>query len=277
MDKMVWRELLFRPSPSPRVALPISARSVGFQRVSRGYSQSPARRPMVELIWAVSGEAHIYLRKAWRLFRARQVAVYRPNDAHRLAATSDRFECWWLTWDGPLAVALLDAFGLAAGPRDAGPCPVAAFMALQTEIQRVAVDAARRACVLAFEIMSAAASDPGRSRPRHPVVQTCLRLIEERLSDHELNVNTLADAVRRHRSSLSRLFRQEMDCAPSLYIQTLRQQRALQALRSTKLSIARIARDCGYADPEYFTKVFRRLTHVAPREFRKRLRRSVET
>ena len=48
----------------------------------------------------------------------------------------------------------------------------------------------------------------------------------------------------------------------------LRQDRAAQQLRETKLSVARIGASVGYPDPVVFSRAFKRWTGKSPREFR---------
>lgn len=52
------------------------------------------------------------------------------------------------------------------------------------------------------------------------------------------------------------------------YLTDFRMQRAEELMRTSRLSIKEIGKAVGYADPNYFTKVFRRVRGVSPSEFR---------
>lgn len=66
------------------------------------------------------------------------------------------------------------------------------------------------------------------------------------------------------------LFKKTYSYSPKAYISLLRFNYAKQLLLSSKISIASIALKCGYADPLYFSKQFKKRTGVSPKEFRAR-------
>lgn len=70
-------------------------------------------------------------------------------------------------------------------------------------------------------------------------------------------------------SRLSHLFKQTGE-TPQQFLEQQRISHARQLLRLTNLSIEEIAADCGYEDPFYFTKRFRRSQEMSPSEFRRR-------
>ena len=48
-----------------------------------------------------------------------------------------------------------------------------------------------------------------------------------------------------------------------------RMKAALQLLKSTRLQVQSIAQLCGYSDPNYFTRQFRRFYGVTPLQYRR--------
>lgn len=67
---------------------------------------------------------------------------------------------------------------------------------------------------------------------------------------------------------LSRVFRKQYGLTPNEYIQSIRIEQAKHLLRQTDLIIAAIADRLGYADPIYFTRLFKRHTGMSPGKFR---------
>lgn len=71
-----------------------------------------------------------------------------------------------------------------------------------------------------------------------------------------------------------RAYRAEFGTSPMAYQRELRIMAAKQLLENTGLRTKEIARQVGYNDVYYFSRVFRRLTGVPPTDYRKRARKS---
>jgi YesN/AraC family two-component response regulator len=88
--------------------------------------------------------------------------------------------------------------------------------------------------------------------------------------DQPLNLNHIADTLGVHPSYLSRTFKKELGMTLTAYINTLRIEEAKYMLDYSNESVTEIASSVGYNDPNYFSKVFMKLEHVTPHEYRKR-------
>lgn len=73
-------------------------------------------------------------------------------------------------------------------------------------------------------------------------------------------------------STLRRIVLRSAGCAPKEYILRTRLNHAKTLLADTDLTIARIAKQVGYQDPAYFTRIFTRRTGTSPRTFRNQQR-----
>ena len=71
------------------------------------------------------------------------------------------------------------------------------------------------------------------------------------------------------RDHAAKLFRQAAGMPPSSYVQSLRHREARKLLRETDWPIERIGETVGYPDIHYFSRLFRRLEGISPREYRK--------
>ena len=65
-----------------------------------------------------------------------------------------------------------------------------------------------------------------------------------------------------------KLFKQYFGHSFVSYLTDYRMQRAEELMRTSSLSIKEIGKAVGYPDPNYFTKVFRRVRGVSPSGFR---------
>lgn len=93
------------------------------------------------------------------------------------------------------------------------------------------------------------------------------------IQDHLRERITLDDLCSRSHLSVSRisqLFREMTGHAPIDFIQHQRIQRACYYLDATTDSIGQIAEQIGFEDQFYFSRVFRKITGMPPRQYRKR-------
>ena len=81
-------------------------------------------------------------------------------------------------------------------------------------------------------------------------------------------------ALSRHfslsQSYIARLFREELGCRPSNYVNKVRISAAKELLASTDFSMAEIAEKIGFSDAYYFSNTFKKAEGVSPLQFRKR-------
>jgi transcriptional regulator GlxA family with amidase domain len=78
----------------------------------------------------------------------------------------------------------------------------------------------------------------------------------------------IAEAVGVSERYLSRLFKQELGLSPWDYLNRFRVGQAKELFRRTQGSVKGIARQVGFKDPKYFSRVFHKLTGLSPSEFR---------
>ena len=96
-----------------------------------------------------------------------------------------------------------------------------------------------------------------------PLLMSAIRL----MSDHLHEPLTLSDIAReacvspRH---LQRLFQTYYHTQPMVYLRHLRLERARSLLQQTGVSVAEAALQCGFADPSYFTRCYRRFFGTPP-------------
>ncbi|WP_406240037.1 helix-turn-helix domain-containing protein (plasmid) [Acetobacter orientalis] len=99
-----------------------------------------------------------------------------------------------------------------------------------------------------------------------------LRRVLDHMEAHlaePFDLDCLAALCGMSRFHFSRLFRTTTGQTPSGWFMQRRVQKASEMLRKTNLSIIEIALEIGYDNPSHFAQVFRRVTGVSPRNFRK--------
>jgi AraC-like DNA-binding protein len=97
----------------------------------------------------------------------------------------------------------------------------------------------------------------------------CQWLIRNNLQDPQLGVDMLAAELHCSPNYLSKLFHRQIGERVVEYVNRVRMQNAVEALRHTPLSVKEVAVACGFNDPNYFARVFRKITGHAPGDLRK--------
>jgi AraC family transcriptional regulator len=95
-------------------------------------------------------------------------------------------------------------------------------------------------------------------------------LIESR-PDADLSVRELAAAVGYSRSHFLRAFHATTGVTPHRYVLSRRIERARRMLGETKMSIAQVARCCGFSSQPHLTLAFRKVCGLTPGEYRREL------
>lgn len=119
---------------------------------------------------------------------------------------------------------------------------------------------------LAMALCAEMLGDPGPDR-RNPAIETAKDHGCNRFADG-IGVSDLARAAGMTRHHFSRTFAKVEGRTPSQWLTDLRISEATRLLRESPLSVAAVAERCGYQDPAYFCRAFRRLIGVSPGEFR---------
>lgn len=71
------------------------------------------------------------------------------------------------------------------------------------------------------------------------------------------------------RDALERRFKSMLGIGPAAYLRRLKMNHAAELLRSTELTVAQIALECGYADAAAFSRAFKASTGESPRKLRR--------
>lgn len=109
----------------------------------------------------------------------------------------------------------------------------------------------------------------GKERTYHtnPQMDAIVQYIHNNYADPELSIAKLADIFGFSRKYLSAVFSQNMEANFTDYLAKVRIENAVKMLEKEKLSVAELAGRCGFSDPFYFSKVFKRITGVSPSKY----------
>lgn len=90
--------------------------------------------------------------------------------------------------------------------------------------------------------------------------------IDENISDPELTLETISEACAYHPKYLSGAFQKQFRCGIKTYIRFVRINRACALMQQGQTSVSDIAWQCGFRDPLYFSRVFKKYMGFTPTE-----------
>lgn len=96
-------------------------------------------------------------------------------------------------------------------------------------------------------------------------------IIEDHLIDYNLNVQKLSREVGVSRAQLHRKLTALTGYSANRFIRFIRLSKAKELLQNQELTIAAVAYDTGFNDPDYFIRVFRKEIGETPGQYRKRI------
>ncbi len=196
--------------------------------------------PFDNRYWLASGDAwhHVYLcltgrevMRAWRSVTARHGPVVRLDDESPTLNTL-------------IEAATASMTGMIRDPYTSSSWAYRVAMALCAEML----------------------GDPA-ARQRHPAIESAKRWGRTHFADG-IGVSDLAREAGMSRHHFARIFATAEGNSPSQWLADLRAREATRLLRESTLTVAEIGTRCGYIDPAYFCRAFRRLVGVSPGEFR---------
>ena len=115
---------------------------------------------------------------------------------------------------------------------------------------------------------SSCESLPGSSsKPNVPDMKEALSFIEQNYQN-DVSVEQIADFCGLNRSYFGKIFRSTMGEAPQRFLMYYRMARAAQFLKESTLSVGAIGAMVGYANQLHFSRAFKAVYGVCPREYR---------
>lgn len=260
------------------VGLFCMASGAGYElRVNEIYSWDGLRRgdvPFVLIQHTISGEGRLDYEGARHVLSPGETMLLTFPHANRYWL--ERGKCWeyfWIILTGREALRLAGAILTAKGPVLKSPPPAVdrmagACVALLSGIADVpgAVSASAYAAITALYDEAFGAAAEAADLPSS--IARAQSFVEDNLS-RVMDVGTLARVAGLSRAHFVRLFTCAVGEPPSDHIFRKRMERAMRMLLATDTPVSAVAKACGFADANYFSKAFRRWQGCSPGVFRK--------
>lgn len=108
-----------------------------------------------------------------------------------------------------------------------------------------------------------------QNHPGNPIIVAAMEMIQNGISDENLNIGKVASSLFVSPGHLGRLFKSEINMTFLEYLTELRLELAKQLLRDTQLHAYEVAEKVGIGNPHYFGLLFKKNTGITISEFRK--------
>lgn len=99
------------------------------------------------------------------------------------------------------------------------------------------------------------------------ILRFLVRYIDSNL-DKDISVKELSEQVHMSESHLYRIFKSEVGVSPIDFINEKKISKAAHLLRHTKMKVKEVYLQCGFNNPSYFSRLFKKVKKTTPTEFR---------
>lgn len=258
-----------RPAIHKCIDLPIIVKTVGHYIVQeKNYDTGYIRADTNRIFWFVEGQG--VMRSGNRVIpvKAGQVGFYEPFSEFYVEARNGSLEYYWCSMLGRLITPIAQSFGVdAGGLYDVEEMPIELINKVLLHLDDTSPAGLRQSSRRSYHLLSLI-KRPTENNTNNELCNKAIALINAHWPDSNFSINTCAQELGIHRTSLNRHFQEHVGTSPGQYLIHLRLQEAVQRLKESSDSIASIAAAVGYADPHYFSRHFKKEVGCKPSEFR---------
>ena len=111
-------------------------------------------------------------------------------------------------------------------------------------------------------------SDGMKTTSASNIGEDAMKIIEENYSNEDFSLSGAAQALELSPAYLSHVFKQQTGDSFINTLNRVRLEHACEGLKNKELSVSAVAKECGYTDAGYFTRVFKKKYGVTPGQWR---------
>jgi AraC-like DNA-binding protein len=273
------------PSVSYYLTPPMEVRALGLavtgvgritgQRQSRVGRTLPGYAGV--LLTEGSGTLELHGRPGRHALQAGSFFWLPPGIAHTYGPGPKGWSEFWILFEGPAAARYEDLGYLGGGPAAVDlldpaetHTQLARLLSLaggpESLADHIRAAAALHALICAVGTMRVAQTVPEPGR--RDVGRRALALFD-RDAHQPIGIGAVARELSVSRDTLATAVRELTGSTPTEYLIRLRLNRSKTLLATTDLPVSRVAREVGFPDPAYFTRVFTKYIGVPPSAFRR--------
>ncbi|MCF1465912.1 AraC family transcriptional regulator [Agrobacterium vitis] len=267
------------------VSLPRGRHSLHTMPTSTGYEvrsdatydwdgRKRGQTPFTVLQHTISGAGNLrYENSTYRVMPGQTLLVLVPHNHRYWLEPGGRWEFFWISMNGEEALRIHNAILTAMGPiLNLNQQTIEHLADCSQRLIAGGADTPGRASAIAYEAAMALYDDVFGSHPTLSAEYRTMQHVIDHISanlDQSLSVEQLAAVSGLSRAHFSRVFAASEGMPPAEFVLHKRLKRAVKLLtKGSHLSVKEISTMCGFEEPNYFSKVFRRHFGASPTEFR---------
>lgn len=250
--------------------------SCGWEKCGATHSYGPAVRNYYMLHFILQGQGHYYLNNKHYKLKANQCFLTVPGTVTLYKAEpTNPWIYTWICFNGDYVPHLLKQSNLNAdNPIINLSCNQTIYEIIKEMLSYHQLTPANE-CYLQSKLYLIFAK-------LHEALQSVYNKVElnnnfyvtkaieyiEKNTFTNLSVNDIAGYLNISRSHLYALFKQELNTSPQQFLTNAKIANARELLSKTKIPIYSVALSCGYKNAFAFSRAFKQVTNISPREYR---------
>jgi AraC-like DNA-binding protein len=121
-----------------------------------------------------------------------------------------------------------------------------------------------------YQILSVCIKSLGKKYTKSGALASqAVKYVFERYTDPSLSLLDIASHVGISQTHLRRVFKENLGVSPVHYVVFLRIEKAKNMLKDSNCTVSEISHLCGFSDPYYFSREFKRQVGISPTEYKK--------
>ena len=259
---------------------PLIVTSCGTYRlktVKRLPTWRPKGRLDYQLLYIVSGKGHFYFHGEDRVVYAGRMVLIQPRQEQRYEYFGeDKTEVYWVHFTGSDVKNILRSYNI---PMDdpifysgASSTYSYLFKEMIHELQDCKIGYEDLLAMYLRQIFLLVQRTRQEERPTvSTYIQEEMEFARRYFNEHynePISIQEYAESRNMSVCYFQRNFKQIVKHTPMQYLLTIRVNNAASLLETTDYSMAEIAAIVGYEDPLYFSRLFRKIKGVSPRDYR---------
>lgn len=219
-----------------------------------------------------------------KLTKGKAFLITFPEESqYFLTADDNPDNCWtffYIHFSGPAAAPLFDRIRELSGPvieLEMDSLPISLFFELFDTLRNQSRNQNQLTRYMGSEwlyrflisLLRYIEAPPNRKLSSH--VAAAMEWMNMHYSE-QINLEGMSASIGVTYSHLTRQFYKEQGVSPIEYLTHIRLEHGMQLLLNTNLTIDQIATECGFSCANYFTKVYKRVLHITPSDYRRQHR-----